>query len=193
MATDSEQIEDWADEIYASLGKETTWSISQVRCPEEGCPPVETVITDLSVKAPRPGAGVYKILKPFEEVTKEDVEHALSDQGHGHGGHGTHGSAHGGHGGHEAHGDCCGDHGGDGHGHEGHGTHGSAHSGHGGHGGHEAHGDCCEDHGGDGHGHEGHGHGSLAICLAQVNSTGLTCHKERGTVNGDDIYTTRHS
>lgn len=29
----------------------------QVRCPEEGCPPVETVITDLSVKAPKPGAG----------------------------------------------------------------------------------------------------------------------------------------
>ena len=29
----------------------------QVRCPEEGCPPVETLITDLSVKAPKPGAG----------------------------------------------------------------------------------------------------------------------------------------
>ena len=29
----------------------------QVRCPEEGCPPVETVLTDLSVKMPRPGAG----------------------------------------------------------------------------------------------------------------------------------------
>ena len=29
----------------------------QVACPEEGCPPVETVLTDLSMKNPRPGAG----------------------------------------------------------------------------------------------------------------------------------------
>jgi len=35
-----------------------SFSDHQVRCPEEGCPPVETVITDLGVKAPRPGAGV---------------------------------------------------------------------------------------------------------------------------------------
>eukprot|EP00913_Durusdinium_trenchii_P034963 g32705.t1 len=58
----------------AKLSLETTWSISQVRCPEEGCPPVETVLTDLSVKMPRPGAGVYKILKPFEDITKEGAE-----------------------------------------------------------------------------------------------------------------------
>ena len=135
---DSEQIEEWADEVYASIGKETTWSIAQVRCPEEGCPPVETVITDLSVKAPKPGAGVYKVLKAFADVTKEDVQQALcTDNGHGHGTHG-----HGGHGestGHsESHGEshghseaCCSGHGESG-GHGGHGAHGDAdHSGHG--------------------------------------------------------------
>eukprot|EP00435_Cladocopium_sp_Y103_P042623 s900_g11.t2 len=114
-----ESQEEWADEIFASMGKETIWSISQVRCPEKGCPPVETVITDLGVKAPKPGAGVYKVFKAFADVTKEDVEAALlgtASVGHGHGGHGdAHAAPAHGHSG-----DCCS---GDGHGdgHTGHG------------------------------------------------------------------------
>uniref|UniRef100_A0A7S1MMV2 Uncharacterized protein n=1 Tax=Alexandrium catenella TaxID=2925 RepID=A0A7S1MMV2_ALECA len=136
---DAEQIEDWADEVYAASGKETTWSISQVRCKEEGCPPVETILTDLSVKKPCPGRGVYKVFKDFKDVTREDVEQALREgnEAGGHGGHtggheGGHGAGHdgGGHGG-----DCCEGHGGhgdahghdSGHGHEEHGGHGSEH------------------------------------------------------------------
>lgn len=98
-----------------------SFSDHQVRCPEEGCPPVETVITDLGVKAPRPGAGVYKVFKAFADVTKEDVEAALlgtASVGHGHGGHGDAHAAHG----HS--GDCCG------HG-DGHSGRGNEHAGHG--------------------------------------------------------------
>mmetsp|Transcript_100194 Transcript_100194/g.139229 ORF Transcript_100194/g.139229 Transcript_100194/m.139229 type:complete len:143 (+) Transcript_100194:35-463(+) len=142
MATDSAQIEAWADEVFAAAGKETTWSVSEVRCLEEGCPPVETVLTDLGVKEPKPGNGVYKVFKPIADVQKEDIQQALmSSQSHGHGGHGGHGddshSAHAGHGG-DSH--CCDGHDGHkghghGHGHEdsGHAAHGAAHS----HGSHE--------------------------------------------------------
>eukprot|EP00746_Dinoflagellata_sp_MGD_P080784 gnl/MRDRNA2_/MRDRNA2_322088_c0_seq1.p1 gnl/MRDRNA2_/MRDRNA2_322088_c0~~gnl/MRDRNA2_/MRDRNA2_322088_c0_seq1.p1 ORF type:complete len:162 (-),score=33.03 gnl/MRDRNA2_/MRDRNA2_322088_c0_seq1:20-505(-) len=97
MSSFAEQIEEWADEIWEEKGKDPSWSIMQVKCPEEGCPPVETVFTDLSVKRACPGNGVYKVFKPFSEVTKEDVRRALEDpnsafgysQGHGTGeGHG---------------------------------------------------------------------------------------------------------
>eukprot|EP00931_Biecheleriopsis_adriatica_P093068 TRINITY_DN66815_c0_g1_i1.p1 TRINITY_DN66815_c0_g1~~TRINITY_DN66815_c0_g1_i1.p1 ORF type:complete len:161 (-),score=40.39 TRINITY_DN66815_c0_g1_i1:159-575(-) len=134
---DSEQIEDWADEVLSELGrKETCWSIAQVSCPEEGCPPVETIITDLGVKGPKPGAGVYKIFKPIPEVTREDVERVLKSPdggcGLGHGAAAGHGPAAGhagdGHGtsGHAADGSCC-----DGHGTEGHEGHGAGHEGQG--------------------------------------------------------------
>mmetsp|Transcript_50442 Transcript_50442/g.135335 ORF Transcript_50442/g.135335 Transcript_50442/m.135335 type:complete len:156 (+) Transcript_50442:52-519(+) len=137
MSDAMEQVEEWADEIYAARGKETTWSISEIRCPEEGCPPVETIFTDLMVKRPRPGNGVYKVFKPMVEVTREDVERALAEDTSGTGG------------GHEV------GHGGD------HGGH-SADSGHiaseareG-----EHFGDCCDSgHGEHGHNHSGHGHG----------------------------------
>eukprot|EP00406_Dinophysis_acuminata_P045264 CAMPEP_0179311774 /NCGR_PEP_ID=MMETSP0797-20121207/52874_1 /TAXON_ID=47934 /ORGANISM="Dinophysis acuminata, Strain DAEP01" /LENGTH=150 /DNA_ID=CAMNT_0021021587 /DNA_START=59 /DNA_END=512 /DNA_ORIENTATION=+ len=90
MSDAAEQVEEWADEVYEKLGKETTWAIAQVRCPEEGCPPVETILTDLNVKGPKPGNGVYKIFKPMNEVTKGDVEAALCGKGGGHaGGHGA--------------------------------------------------------------------------------------------------------
>ncbi|CAE8656344.1 unnamed protein product, partial [Polarella glacialis] len=99
--------------IYESMGKEPyAWSIAQVSCPEDGCPPVETILTDLGVKGPKPGNGVYKVFKPIPEVTREDLENVLRgvvDQSHGHG----HG--------HVEDGDCCDghDHGHseDGHGH----------------------------------------------------------------------------
>mmetsp|Transcript_77203 Transcript_77203/g.184841 ORF Transcript_77203/g.184841 Transcript_77203/m.184841 type:complete len:155 (+) Transcript_77203:35-499(+) len=141
MATDSAQIEDWADEVFAAAGKSTTWSVSEVRCPEEGCPPVETVLTDLGVKAPKPGNGVYKVFKPIADVQKEDIQQALMpSQSHGHGD-----DSHGAHAGHGGDSHCC-------DGHDGH----DAHKGHEGHGGHEGH-SCHEDHG-HGHGHEDSGH-----------------------------------
>ncbi|CAK0900605.1 unnamed protein product [Prorocentrum cordatum] len=158
MPVTSEQVEEWADEIWEGLGKDPSWSIAEVRCKEEGCPPVETVITDLNTKKPVPGRGVYKIFKAIAEVTQEDVKQVLTTQeaagGHGHGG--GHGGGHA-DSGHAAHsGDCCKEGHGGHEGHKGHDGHGGGH----GDGGHAAHsGDCCE--GGHG-GHEGHadaGHG----------------------------------
>mmetsp|Transcript_95941 Transcript_95941/g.185040 ORF Transcript_95941/g.185040 Transcript_95941/m.185040 type:complete len:141 (+) Transcript_95941:100-522(+) len=132
-----ERVEEWADEIYERLGKETTWQICENRCPEEGCPPVETVLVDLSVKKASPGNGVYKIFKKMADVTQADVEQALSNTGKGTGHGGGHGDGHG-----LCHGnaaktgsECCaeGCHDG-GHAAEGHGSstgHGGAESGHG--------------------------------------------------------------
>lgn len=166
----AEQVEEWVEEIWEKMGnKEVCWSLTQVSCPEEGCPPVEVVITNLDIKGPKPGNGVYKIFKTMQEVTIEDVEAMLkmgsaascaaagtcadgteaktrkvegSGGGHGEGhGHGEqdHGE------GHKHSGDCCG---GGGHGDkehgagEGHGGHGGGHGGHGGHG-ETAHGGGC--------------------------------------------------
>lgn len=164
--TDSEMIEEWADEVYAASGKETCWSVSEIRCKEEGCPPVETILTDLSVKKPCPGKGVYKVFKPIKEVTREDVEAALKEGGGGNGhegaGHGgEHGAGHGaGHGGEGHSAECCGGHEGAGHGEHvaGHGEHAAGHGA--GHSGEGHSGGCCEGHEGQGdaHGHDG-GHG----------------------------------
>eukprot|EP00929_Paragymnodinium_shiwhaense_P095671 TRINITY_DN5691_c0_g1_i6.p1 TRINITY_DN5691_c0_g1~~TRINITY_DN5691_c0_g1_i6.p1 ORF type:complete len:161 (+),score=32.29 TRINITY_DN5691_c0_g1_i6:74-556(+) len=159
MATNSMLIEEWADEVYELAGKETSWSVSEVRCPEEGCPPVETVLTDLSVKRASPGNGVYKIFKAIKDVTKDDVQKALACAGAtgcdkvaehkktggydgGHAGHGNSGHAHGGYEGHD-----------DGHA--------AGHS-HKGHDVLDSHGDCCGGHSHDekeGHAGGGHGHG----------------------------------
>lgn len=57
-AAHSEPGLEWmACPFFHFFAVQATFGLSKVRCPEEGCPPVETVITDLSVKAPRPGAG----------------------------------------------------------------------------------------------------------------------------------------
>mmetsp|Transcript_75094 Transcript_75094/g.140069 ORF Transcript_75094/g.140069 Transcript_75094/m.140069 type:complete len:130 (-) Transcript_75094:17-406(-) len=79
MATDADLLEEWADEIFESLGRKAKlgWSVNEVRCPEPGCPPVETVLIDLSVKQGRLGDGIYKVLKPNPEVTREDLLAAL--------------------------------------------------------------------------------------------------------------------
>lgn len=142
MSAAAVQVEEWADEIYEALGKgEPSFSIAEVRCREPGCPPVEVIMTDLNVKGPKVGNGVYKVFKEMAEVTRADVEEALkgmasSEHGGGHGGGATHGGGHG-DGGHAGGTDCCAEGHGDGHG-EGHGD-GHAAAGGAGHGaGHDA-------------------------------------------------------
>eukprot|EP00927_Polykrikos_kofoidii_P051567 TRINITY_DN45367_c0_g1_i1.p1 TRINITY_DN45367_c0_g1~~TRINITY_DN45367_c0_g1_i1.p1 ORF type:complete len:174 (+),score=29.14 TRINITY_DN45367_c0_g1_i1:53-523(+) len=155
MGVDAEQVEEWADAVFESMGKEPNWSICQVRCKEACCPPVETILTDLNVKNPCPGKGVYKIFKPIPDVTQADVEAVLSlppvaaDSSHTTSGRGD-----------DSHLDSArgaGNHGPQGDGH-GDGMSHASEAGHGDDGCEQQHQDnCCE--GGHAHSSEGHGSG----------------------------------
>jgi hypothetical protein len=64
------QIKGWARELLAP-GEAATIIVSELRCTEPGCPPVETVIAVLR----GPGdTRQFKIHRPSAEVTREDVE-----------------------------------------------------------------------------------------------------------------------
>lgn len=63
------RIKGWAREFFG-LGDEATVMVSELRCQEEDCPDVETVIAVLG----EPGkARKHKLLKPMAEVTRDDV------------------------------------------------------------------------------------------------------------------------
>jgi hypothetical protein len=49
--------------------------VTEVRCAEPGCPPVETVI---AVMAAGEGTRQYKVVRPLAEVTDADVRRALA-------------------------------------------------------------------------------------------------------------------
>jgi hypothetical protein len=68
-ASGARQIKEWAREVFA-IGEEATIMVSELRCSEPGCPPVETVIAILD----GPGeARQYKIHQPSAAVTRSDV------------------------------------------------------------------------------------------------------------------------
>lgn len=71
-STDLQQLKDW---VYETLTLERTVpiSISQLKCAEPGCPPLETVIAVMT-QPPQ----TYKIHRPAVEVERADVLHALS-------------------------------------------------------------------------------------------------------------------
>jgi hypothetical protein len=63
------RIKGWARELFG-LPEDTTVMVSELRCQEEDCPDVETVIAVLG----EPGqARKHKVLKPMAEVTRDDV------------------------------------------------------------------------------------------------------------------------
>ena len=66
------QIKAWTTELL-TLNPTTTISISQLRCNEPGCPPVETVI---AVMADSPQT--YKVHKAASDVEYQDVVDALA-------------------------------------------------------------------------------------------------------------------
>lgn len=66
------QIKAWATELL-TLNPSTTISISQLRCNEPECPPIETVIAVMAV-APQ----TYKIPKAASDVEYQDVVDALT-------------------------------------------------------------------------------------------------------------------
>lgn len=63
------RVKEWVREVM-SLPDDVTVMVTELRCAEEGCPDVETVLAVLG----EPGmARKHKLLKPMSEVTRHDV------------------------------------------------------------------------------------------------------------------------
>ena len=63
------QIKTWAREAF-DMSEDATIMVSELRCSEPGCPPVETVIAIMD----GPGeARRFKIHQPSASVTRDDV------------------------------------------------------------------------------------------------------------------------
>ncbi|MDX2033781.1 MAG: hypothetical protein SF339_24105 [Blastocatellia bacterium] len=62
------------------LAEEVSVMVTELRCAEEGCPPIETVIAILDTPGqPRQ----YKVYKPMAEITADDIA-AVADGGNEH-------------------------------------------------------------------------------------------------------------
>lgn len=77
------RIKAWVRASF-ELPEETPVMLTELRCVEEGCPPIETVIALLDTPGqPRQ----YKVFKPMIEITTEDIDAAargISDHQHTH-------------------------------------------------------------------------------------------------------------
>ncbi len=73
-------IKRWAEAAFA-LGEDDSVMVTELRCTEPGCPPLETVIALLTAGGP---TRQHKIHKPITDVTEEDIRALASpDQGRG--------------------------------------------------------------------------------------------------------------
>ena len=63
------EIKRWVRQAFA-LGDDATVMVTELRCTEPGCPPLETCVAILSPGAP---TRQHKIFKGMTEVTFEDV------------------------------------------------------------------------------------------------------------------------
>src|SRR5262245_52423305 len=63
------EVKEWVAEAFR-LGADVPVLVTELRCTEPGCPPLETVIAVLS----QPGRPrQYKVPKPLTELTRHDV------------------------------------------------------------------------------------------------------------------------
>ena len=69
-----QQLKDWVYETL-TLDRDVPVSISQLKCPEPGCPPLETVIAVMN-QPPQ----TYKIHRPATEIEQGDVIEAVSPE-----------------------------------------------------------------------------------------------------------------
>jgi hypothetical protein len=67
------EIKAWTAEALG-LTNDVAVMVTELRCTEPGCPPLETVVAVMDGNGP---ARQYKIHKPLADVTREDI-HAIS-------------------------------------------------------------------------------------------------------------------
>lgn len=65
----TQQVKTWALDVL-QLGEDTSLMVTELRCTEPGCPPIETVIALLKASHP---TQQYKIHKPVADITLDDV------------------------------------------------------------------------------------------------------------------------
>ena len=65
----TQQVKAWALDVL-QLGEDTSLMVTELRCTEPGCPPIETVIALLKPSHP---TQQYKIHKPVADITLNDV------------------------------------------------------------------------------------------------------------------------
>jgi hypothetical protein len=73
------RIKGWVSEALG-LGEDASVVVSELRCSEPGCPPVETALVVLGEAG---GTRQYKVHKPVDEVSFEDVLRATRADGRG--------------------------------------------------------------------------------------------------------------
>lgn len=77
------RVKDWAAASF-NLSADVTVMVTELRCTEEGCPPIETIIAILDTPgSPRQ----YKVYKTMAEVTPADIAalaNGTSDHQHQH-------------------------------------------------------------------------------------------------------------
>jgi hypothetical protein len=69
------EIKAWAAETLG-LTDDVALIVTELRCTEPGCPPLETVVAILGEGGP---TRQYKIHKPLADVTREDVQAFSAD------------------------------------------------------------------------------------------------------------------
>jgi hypothetical protein len=70
------RLKEWARELLG-LDEDVVVTVAELRCAEDDCPDVETVIGILEAGSPRK----FKVFKPLGEVTRKDVEAMVAQQG----------------------------------------------------------------------------------------------------------------
>jgi hypothetical protein len=65
----TQQVKAWALDVL-QLEEDTSLMVTELRCTEPGCPPIETVIALLKASHP---TRQYKIHKPVADITFDDV------------------------------------------------------------------------------------------------------------------------
>lgn len=69
------EIKTWVVEVFG-LDEGTTVMVTELRCTEPGCPPLETVIALLNQSTRQ-----FKIHKSADEVTRSDIERIVTEAG----------------------------------------------------------------------------------------------------------------
>jgi hypothetical protein len=75
-AAASARVRQWARELW-QLGDEDSVLVTQLRCSEPGCPPLETVIVIAAAGQP---TVQHKLHKPTAEVSREDLQALRSEE-----------------------------------------------------------------------------------------------------------------
>ena len=74
------RVKGWV-QVHAHAGDDQAVLVTELRCREEGCPPIETV---LALLCPHQEPRKWKVRKPVVQITEDDVGAAMAANGDAH-------------------------------------------------------------------------------------------------------------